>query len=31
MLDGYFALGCEPGSDYPKYIYFNVCYNEQML
>jgi len=31
VLDGNFALGYGPGTDYPKYIYFNVCCNEQML
>jgi len=25
VLDGNFALGCGPGTDYPKCIYFNVC------
>jgi len=22
---------CGPGTDYPKYIYFNVCWNKQTL
>jgi len=25
VLDGNFAPGCGPGTDYPKYIYFIVC------
>jgi len=25
VLDGNFAVGCEPGTDYPKYVYDNVC------
>jgi len=27
VLDGNFALGCEPGTDYPQIhsVYFNVC------
>ena len=29
VLDGNFALGCGPGKDCPKYIYFNVRYNEK--
>jgi hypothetical protein len=25
VLDGNFAVGCRPGTDYPKYVYFSVC------
>jgi len=24
VLDGNFAVGCGLGTDYPKYIYFNI-------
>jgi len=30
-LDGNFAVGCGPLRITSKYIYFNVCCNEQML
>jgi len=25
VLEGNFALGCGPETNYPKYIYFNAC------
>jgi hypothetical protein len=30
-LDGNFALGCKLEWITPKYIYINVCYNENIL
>jgi len=29
VLNGNIALGCGPGTGSPKYMYFNVCYNER--